>query len=59
MKTFYQTVMQETEDMTAHQLRMVIACLMSYIQQGRTFDEAKEILMDFVEYEKREAGEAA
>ena len=29
MKTFYQTVMQETEDMTAHQLRMVIACLMS------------------------------
>lgn len=59
MKLHGRTVMRETQDLNAQQLRFILCYLMPYLEQGRTFEEAQEILMDAIENEKRMAGEAA
>lgn len=59
MKLHGRTVMRETADLDAQQLRYILCYLMPHLEQGRTFEEAQEILMTAIENEKREAGEAA
>lgn len=59
MKLHGRTVMRETQDLDAQQLRFILCYLMPYLEQGRTFDEAQEILMTAIENEKRMAGEVA
>lgn len=59
MKMHGRTVMRETADLDAQQLRFILCYLMPYLEQGRTFDEAQEILMTAIENEKRMAGDAA
>lgn len=59
MKLHGRTVMRETADLDAQQLRFILCYLMPYIEQGRSYEEAQEILMSAIENEKREAGEAA
>lgn len=59
MKLHSRTVMRETADLNADQLRFILCYLMPYIEQGRSYEEAQEILMNAIDNEKREAGEAA
>lgn len=59
MKMHGRTVMRETADLDAQQLRFILCYLMPYLEQGRTFDEAQEILMTAIENEKSAAGEVA
>ncbi|MHB2251412.1 hypothetical protein [Corynebacterium aurimucosum] len=59
MKLHGRTVMRETQDLDAQQLRFILCYLMPYLEQGRTFDEAQEILMTAIENEKNAAGEVA
>ena len=59
MKMHGRTVMRETKDLNAQQLRYILCYLMPYLEQGRTFDEAQEILMTAIENEKSAAGEVA
>jgi hypothetical protein len=59
MKMHGRTVMRETADLDAQQLRFILCYLMPYLEQGRTFDEAQEILMNAIDNEKRIAGEVA
>lgn len=59
MKLHGRTVMRETADLDAQQLRFILCYLMPYLEQGRTFEEAQEILTTAIENEKRMAGEAA
>lgn len=59
MKLHSRTVMRETADLDAQQLRYILCYLMPYLEQGRTFEEAQEILTTAIENEKRMAGEAA
>ena len=59
MKLHSRTVMRETADLNAGQLRFILCYLMPYIEQGRSYEEAQEILMNAIDNEKREAGEAA
>lgn len=47
--------MRETQDLDAQQLRFILCYLMPYLEQGRTFDEAQEILMTAIENEKSAA----
>lgn len=55
MKMHGRTVMRETKDLNAQQLRYILCYLMPYLEQGRTFDEAQEILMTAIENEKSAA----
>ena len=55
MKLHGRTVMRETADLDAQQLRFILCYLMPYLEQGRTFDEAQEILMTAIENEKSAA----
>lgn len=59
MKLHSRTIMRETADLNAQQLRYILCYLMPYLEQGRSFEEAQEILTTAIENEKREAGEAA
>ncbi|HCD1917731.1 TPA: hypothetical protein NBI62_000960 [Corynebacterium striatum] len=59
MKMHGRTVMRETADLDAQQLRFILCYLMPYLEQGRSYEEAQEILMTAIENEKREAGEVA
>ncbi|ACP33533.1 hypothetical protein [Corynebacterium aurimucosum] len=59
MKLHGRTVMRETADLDAQQLRFILCYLMPYIEQGRSYEEAQEILMTAIENEKRMAGDAA
>lgn len=59
MKLHGRTVMRETADLDANQLRYILCYLMPYLEQGRTFEEAQEILTTAIENEKRMAGDAA
>lgn len=59
MKLHGRTVMRETQDLDAQQMRFILCYLMPYIEQGRSFEEAQEILMSAIENEKRMAGDAA
>ena len=59
MKLHSRTVMRETADLNADQLRFILCYLMPYIEQGRSYEEAQEILMSAIENEKRMAGDAA
>ena len=51
--------MRETADLNSDQLRFILCYLMPYIEQGRSYEEAQEILMSAIENEKRMAGDAA
>lgn len=59
MKLHSRTIMRETKDLNAQQLRYILCYLMPHLEQGRTFEEAQEILMTAIENEKRMAGDAA
>lgn len=59
MKLHSRTVMRETADLNADQLRFILCYLIPYIEQGRSYEEAQEILMSAIENEKRMAGDAA
>ena len=59
MKLHSRTIMRETADLDANQLRYILCYLMPYLEQGRTFEEAQEILTTAIENEKRMAGDAA
>lgn len=59
MKMHGRTVMRETADLDAQQLRFILCYLMPYLEQGRTLEEAQEILTTAIENEKRMAGDAA
>ena len=59
MKLHGRTVMRETQDLDADQLRGILCYLMPWLEQGRTFEEAQEILTSAIENEKRMAGDAA
>lgn len=59
MKLHGRTVMRETADLDAQQLRFILCYLMPYLEQGRSYEEAQEILTTAIENEKRMAGEAA
>lgn len=59
MKLHGRTVMRETADLDAQQLRFILCYLMPYIEQGRSYEEAQEILTTAIENEKRMAGDAA
>ena len=59
MKLHSRTIMRETADLNANQLRGILCYLMPWLEQGRSYEEAQEILMNAIDNEKREAGEAA
>ena len=59
MKLHSRTIMRETADLNANQLRGILCYLMPWLEQGRTFEEAQETLTTAIENEKRMAGDAA
>ena len=41
MKLHSRTIMRETADLNANQLRGILCYLMPWLEQGRTFEEAQ------------------